>query len=321
MRSKKSWVVLSFVLLILCLVFLFLESNIKKTFQKTSSIDVVNTLNTLPKDDRESIDCFFRCLFRDSFPYVLFGNKPMAIELFLQINPYHASTYSLADFMDLSIGIASPEQIKLFRGWEVWKKYQHLFPSSDFLLFENQGSEYVTIVMINKNSFLNVVEENIVYFREVLGEKISPKILLNNCQREKDIFRDVLNSHEGLLGILLGYGSHNSKLFSRRGQIRNFLDSRKASLIKRSPLTSKECSKLEAEYHHINERLGSFNESQVMDFNPLLLMLPSFVADNSHPETQQLRVEYMKQYRNIINRYRDGDFLEITLNQFVNKNY
>jgi hypothetical protein len=53
--------------------------------------------------------------------------------------------------------------------------------------------------------------------------------------------------------------------------------------------------------------------------NPLLLHLPGFCADPSAEETAQLKANYERQYRKIIQRYRTGDFLEVTLEQMAKK--
>jgi hypothetical protein len=320
LEMKIYWFKLSYFLLVFGVACLFFISNFKTPFRNSSSVDVVKVLNSLPESDRKSLEGFFRCLYRDAFPYVLFGNKPMAIFLFLKIEPYHPPIYPIDDFLKFSVGLVDPERVKAYRGWETWKKYKHLFPSSNFVLLENQDSEYITVVMINKKSFLKKIEENIDDFREVLGAQITPEKILKNCLETNDVFKDALNGNEGLFGMLLGFGRHNSRLFLRRNQIEKIIKSQKLLSTKQPLPPSNGFSTIEEEYQHINERLTFFHNAPIIDFNPLLITLPRFAADHDHPETQQLEIEYMKQYKDITKRYKKGDFLEITLEQLTRNN-
>jgi hypothetical protein len=233
----------------------------------------------------------------------------MSISMFLKMEPYHPQTYQLHNFVDDSLGRVSPDNLTKSKGWETWKKYKHLFPSSNFVLLENCGREHVTIFMINKRAFLKAVEDNIGDFRDILGADETSQTILDRCLKSKCIFNDALKGHHGLAGILLGYGRHNSFLFSRREQI-----SRGSEL--QMPLSpSPGFSTIDEEHRYINERLTRFDELGILDFNSLLITLPMLAADHDHPETQQLKVKYTQQYKDIIARYKKGDFLEITLSQ------
>ena len=50
------------------------------------------------------------------------------------------------------------------RGWEVWKKNEHLFPSTNYILLENRGpshTNWVRIILINKQAFLKVIKDTL----------------------------------------------------------------------------------------------------------------------------------------------------------------
>jgi hypothetical protein len=66
----------------------------------------------------------------------------------------------------------------------------------------------------------------------------------------------------------------------------------------------------------LDDKLQIFDERGILDFNPLLLRLPCFVADPATAETKELKKDYQLQYRDIIHRYENQDFLEVTLKQF-----
>ena len=195
----------------------------------------------------------------------------------------------------------------VFKGWETWKKYQHLFPSSRFVFLENREDNRIHIHLINKEAFLKKVEEHIDYFAEVLGPDATPQKVLNDCLKANDLVEEALKGNCGLQGVLFGFGKHNSQLFWKRNQLEAAKESRKKLLLK--------VSSVEEEYESINSRLSSFDDSKADDFNPLRLGLVQCVADCEHPETQELKIEYRKQCKEIISKYKGKDFLEVTLMQ------
>ncbi len=308
MRINKLFVALSLLLLAIALFFgiLFVRS-----FHK--SVDVKKVLNTLPKEDRESLEWLFRHFWVSS--YVLFGNKPIAIHCMARVEPYDPQIFNVYTFMD-SITRCHMGNLVDIKGWEAWKKYKYLFPSSNFIILENCEPDLTTIFFINKRAFLKTVEENIDYFREALGAKITPQSIFDNCLKSNDIRKGLLKNHDGLFGILLGFGRHNAHSVWRRVQIGGMNKSKEFSLMKKTLIPSPGFSTIYEEYDTFNSRVTAFDDLEADDFNPLTLRLPCFAADHGHPETQQLKIDYTKQYKNIVQKYKNGDFLEVTLRQF-----
>jgi hypothetical protein len=282
------------------------------------SIDVPAILKNLSEEDRESLEWLFLGLHQATCSYVLFGDKPMSICSFLSSEPCYSYNDQFYDFIDFSINKLRLPHLRMTKEWELWEKYKASFPSSNFILLKNDDSGEITLVMINKSAFLKTVQENIDAFKVVLGDEINPDIFLDLCIKSKNIFRDVLKYHDELLGILLGYGKHNAFLFSRRHQIAGIRKSQMLSLSQKPPVPSKGFATLEEEYHEIDSRLSFFNDDDIKDLNFLLMGLPMFVADENHPETQELKKKYKNQYKTIVSQYKSGNFLEVTLNQFVN---
>lgn len=237
----------------------------------------------------------------------------MALRCVMDIEPYSPQISDTCEFME-SITLLHLSCLVESKGLGAWKKYKHLFPSSNFIVLENIEPDPTTIYLINKRVFLQKVEENIDYFKDVLGTNTTPQKVLDDCIKSDDLIKDALKGHDGLLGILLGFGRHNAQLYWRREQIGS-LD---GLLTKKSLIPSPGFSTIDEERNHINSRLGSFNDREIDDFNPHLLGLPGFVADPKHPETQQLKTDYLKQYKKIVKAYKNGDYLEVTLKQFCN---
>lgn len=287
--------------------FLFLTFVVGSTiFLKFSSPSVPKRISALPEDEKETLDGFFHYLFQDSFSYVLFGTKPMAVCTFLEIKPNNLPFNQIDDFIDFSFTKFYSSNLLGIKGWETWEKHAHLFPSSNYILLENHDGKKITIIMINKKSFLKSINENINEFQEVLGGNITAEMVLSNCLNSNNLFRDALKENDKLFGILLGYGKHNSQLFDRRNQIERH----------HSMCPSIGFSSLDEENHYLNTTLTFFDDFEVCDFNPLFISLPEFVADHDHPETKDLKNQYTKQYKETIKKYKNGNFLEVTLRQF-----
>jgi len=268
-------------------------------FFKPNSSDVAKILNSLSKEDKESLTWLFRGF--SSSHYVLFGNKPMAFhgikqgDYSLNSNPYR--------FID-SITTLHISSLKEVNGLKCWEKNKHLFPSSNFALLKNTTPENTTIFLINKPLFLQRVEENIDCFKEVIGASVTPKRIFEDCLEAKDLIKDVLKDNDELLGILLGFGRHNAHLFWRKTQLEKRLKS------------NAESAEFQEEYNKIDLQLKSFTDWNSDDFNSHLIGLPGFRADLEHAETKQLKAEYTKQYKKIVKLNDRKDFLEVILAQF-----
>jgi len=308
MRLNKFHAILSCVLLPLALSF---GIDFAKSFHK--SVDVAKILRTLPKEDQESLEWWFRHFWESS--YVIFGNKPMAFHGVNRVEPYNSQILQVYGFMD-SICKLHLENFAQIKGIEAWEKHKHLFPSSRFIILANYSPNDVTIFFINKHAFLTQIEENIDYFRKVLGSNTTPQQVLNDCLKSNDLYKDVLKNHDGLIGILLGFGRHNATLFSRRNQIEYANEPKEFSLTKKPLIPSDGFSTIDEELNDIHSRLESFNDIEANDFNHLALLLPGFVADHTSPETKKLKTEYTEQYKKILKNHKNKDFLEITLKQF-----
>ncbi len=263
-----------------------------------SSQHITQILHTLTQEERSSLEWFFRCFAQDS-SYVLFGTKPMAFCHIRKIDACNLPVSNVYNFMD---SISQFHLCNLLKkdGWETWGKYQHLFPSSNYIFVENNDPKSTTIFLINKREFLKKITENIAIFRDTLGTQVTPQKILTECLQSNNIIKEVLKNNDALLGILLGFGTHNAQLFWRMQQLEEA----------RTPET-------EEEYKNLQSRLAAFSDHHTSGFNFLLLPLPGFSADLECLETKQLKSAYTRQHKNIIQKYRNQDFLEVTLEQIV----
>jgi len=277
-----------------CFFALFFLVIISISIGNDEQVIVSSRTEIIPKKERDYLEFFFRYAF-STYPlgYVLFGDKPMAYASFTKtecLSDYQKQRNPLLLFAHVNL-----VHNKFRKGFEVWKKYQHLFPSKNHLLFELKDSrlkDECCIFLINKKAFLAAVQKNLKDFKTILGDDLTPHLLLEKIQSTKDVFKCLKESNL-LMGILFGYGRHNAELFQKR-----------YDFIKRYPNKRKECP--------YNLKLTSLSETSP---NPLMMDLPRFAADLNHPETKQLLQKYRSQRREILKRYQSGDFLEVTLQQ------
>lgn len=284
-------------------------------------------LHKMSDDDRKCLDLFFRsCFSSDPVAYTLFGDKPISITGYYVPRKKMNHTNEVLDSL---LSRCDPDQLKnlcnlhnmrQYQGWLVWKKYRHLFPIKNYAVIESKNlvdNDYMLILFINKKAFLETVSTYLNDFKNVLGNKITPELLLEQVLKSDNVFGDILKNHQGLIGTLFGYGRHNAWLFHHREEIL-FAYGRKSPLFNKRSYVLKKLPKSSSqdEWDILNNTLQPFDDREI-PFNSLCMSLPQFVADHSSKETQQLKRKYEKQYRQIVHHYQKGDFLKLTLEKLT----
>lgn len=264
------------------------------SFLKKSSLrkDIVSiALEKMTSDEKWLLDFFFRNhLLRDSGAFVLKGCKPVGLSDFLGPK-YYLPTIHWRGY----------RRSTLFkRGYEIWKKYQHMFPSIHYCICyceDDDDDQGFDVYLINRKNFLNIVSENIEEFKSALGSTITPETLLEKMIYEEKPLTEILHGNAKLLGIILGYGKHNSQLFHRREMLKKGFIPKKLDLVKQ-------------EIAVINKKLQFHNYQR----NHLIFAaLPTFVFDPMHRETQELHGKYKQERKEFTILYKNGNFLETTL--------
>ncbi len=228
----------------------------KSNFLEKENIQLI--LENLSGEDRESLDKFFRNLIVfDSIGYVIFGYKPMV--------------WGNLSAKKTCINLRSTEIIFYDRSWNdylVWKKYQHLFQMKNYI-FRVYNSPYIDdnrdFLFINKKKCIETVQDNLNLFKKKLGNSITAEYILQQLETKEDIIDEVFHGNEDLLGLLLGFGKHNSQTYQNRLELENQY---------RPPFDiDKIC----------NIKLTGFpsNDEEKQPFN--FISLPYFVEDKDHP--------------------------------------
>ena len=267
------------------------------TSASISKSEIAEKIQAIPLEDHEKIEKFFRkLLFHHPFAYTLFGDKPVSIECFnldKEQKPQLVGTSS--------------------EGYETWKKYIHLFPSSNylFLFYENINEKFCEITLINKNAFRQIVDKYREKFAEVFGSKVTSQKLLTFLMEKQSLWNTPMKNRDDLIGILLGFEKFNAELFQRREEI--WIRKGKAGITKRRTKPSPGYASVEEEFEAIQSSVQSFDKEEKPSIH--YMRLPYFMAVPDHQETIQLSRKYSEQRKRITQRYAKGDVLEITFQQ------
>jgi hypothetical protein len=168
---------------------------------------VKKQLASLPEQDREDLRNFFEELvIRYPFGYTIFGEKPISF-----------ATYKVSNLHKKM----SMHTIHLIDGKKLWKKYSCLFPSHGFVFkFEySLEDDCHRIYLINRKAVQEIVQQELDLFQQVLGTTVTPERLLFKIECPETTIQDVLQGHEGLFGILLGFGRESSLAFHQKGEV------------------------------------------------------------------------------------------------------
>ncbi len=303
MAIRFRWVLVVTFLFAIGFLLFFLPFDKERTLRKK--------LRQIPLEDQWVIEAFFRSfLLKNGGAYTLFGDKPVTYDAYFDF-PIDAPSASF------STSPASrriwQENHEIQQGWKTWEKYQHLFPSGRFLLKARHLNEHwVEILLINKQNFIQKVEEHNDDFQSIIGNTETGSRLLTTYENGNVALFDLLKKHHGLFGILLGFGKKNAWLYQQRERV--LIDFHRFTL-KVNPLPSQEFGTITEEREFYQNTLSRvFNENCRACHK--FLHLPHFAADLNSAETRQLQEHYLQERRAVQEMYSHGNFLEITLKQF-----
>ena len=285
-RLKRRWGIF-----FLCIVSI---GGVSFCLKKASYTDpVCRVLRSIPIEERCFLDYFFRTLLlTDSGIFVLNGSKPAGRFYFFG-TCYYQSTIHWRGFYRSTL---------FKKGFEVWKKYEHLFPSKKYCLsFSEDEEKGIRVLLLNKPQLSEVIANNIEDFKRVLGSNINLELLLAMMANEPERFWGILDQHDALEGIVLGYGRHNSWLFHQKEVFANAMPPLKGEILEKHLL-------------QFNQKLQPTPyKRSALHFSSM----PFFMCDPAHPETHELWQKYKQQRKECASLFRGGNFLEIVLKKFV----
>ena len=289
-----------FLLVSVSVVFLQLYENSKVRLQIPGSTGE-NFSILMPRKDRRNLEQLFYAMIREDAGYTLFGAKPM--HMFGFYTPLSTCKWSV--FLD-SI---SPRNLRIYRGWKSWQNYQHLLKNSEFIFFAEKNPFFedsyeknpaVSAFLINKKAADEAIQAHLADFQTVLNRKNLNFEQLILEAKNQSFFNDVLKGHQGLIGILFGYGRENAWLFEERSHGKS---------VPMQHIWNSEVDEFYQQRPYLAWKyLGiCTNElSKVVGY-------PCFMANPDSLESKQLRQKFMQTREQIIDYYRGKDLLEATL--------
>lgn len=165
------------------------------------------------------LDQFFKMTFSSQeYGYVLEGSKPISIRNFLSLDSFPISNDLKYEEKQFNNTILVRKAIPL------WKKF--CSQQKNFVLkviaSNDRGSPFLStleIAFINTSKLQEVIEKNIDLFRYILGPTNTIQDIVDTIVNSNQSLFKILNDNLTLMGIVLGFGTHNSLVGGRQETI------------------------------------------------------------------------------------------------------
>lgn len=173
------------------------------------------------EEDYTILNQFFKmtCL-SEEYGYVLEGSKPISIRNFLSLDSFPISKDVKREEAEFKKSILVHQAIPL------WNKY--CSQQKDFVLkvvaLDNQKPYFLSsleVAFINTAKLQHVIEKNIDLFQYILGSTNTVQDIMSAITTNNLPLLNILNNDLTLVGIVLGFGSHNSIVGGRHESICN----------------------------------------------------------------------------------------------------
>lgn len=264
-------------------------------------LQVVSKKSAISQQEKIILENFFRKLIHEcDFGYTLYGDKAVSLTAYFDPVPRENVFFMRGNEI-------------LKKGWQVFKKHRGHFSLKKYIILEHRDIRHnlIFITLINKKAFLKTIEEHLDLFQQILGKNLTPEILLQKLEEPKAVLLDLINHHEGLYGILLGYGRTNALLFHRRHELNIYAEQPTFSLSTAIP--SKGFASLADEIAFLTNNMNPVEKQRSILYS---IALPQFMGIRENNETKSLMQKYRKIRSHINNYYLKHDFLDLTVKQF-----
>lgn len=233
---------------------------------------------------------FEELLLEHGGAFTLFGTKPITVE-----DLYDASDGATDKIVQYLAQHPEIEVIYVDRNLdEGWREFNKLYSQvffENYVLTEIECDGSRLLVFVNVSEAIAVLNKYQKYFTSIIGREFNSEELIQDLREKKcDDWKKIISNSKAL-GILAGYGYLNSHLFSEiRNFGHNFLPSES-----NDPRNDAECV--------LNKRPFRI---------PIFVML-------DEKESSFLVSEYKKQRKDIMEIYKEQDFLKTTLHELQKK--
>jgi hypothetical protein len=267
----------------------------------------------MPRKDKKRLEFFFReVCFVGVWSYTLLGSKPMSFDQYEKpmniIREKISLPYLKAMLFDCFCSpnlykicyLLNPKHLKMKLGWNALNKYVSYFPHSRFVLYTDENGSTVCLTLVDRLKLTKIVEQNLEDFQAVLHSlAMQPDALIDH--EKLDGFSMLCCAHDDLIGMLLGFGKQNARLFCKY----------KDTCLEERPLISAWIDEESMHLEKLSQKDLTFEPWDVSD-----LFYPRFVCDPQSEETKQLKQTYRAEREKIIQYYAGKDIVEATLSLF-----
>lgn len=285
-RIKKKY----FVSALFLLIFGWQYSQMRETsLQFLDREGTVHTFTLPAKDKKRLFDLMQELFAHDNFAYTLLGSKPLSWATYRQSWPF-------VDWGTFRDSLNKYHRV-LRSGWKTWEKYRHLFPAENFWADHSKSDpEWISILLVNEEQFNTVVINNKKDFQDVLRREMVDGFQMLKEAKNRSLMNDILEGHQALLGIVLGYGRDNSWKFLKGCE-------------KREPIGWV----WDEKGYPTCTSMQLSPEISLTEWYLTLYSCPSFAGDPNSEESLALKKDYLLTKQKVLNYYKGKDFLEATL--------
>ncbi len=154
--------------------------------------------------DYAILERFFKfALFSQEYGYVLEGTKPISVRNFAALDRFPTHKFPEIAEEEFNHSLLVREA---FPVWERLCSHQNKFVLKRVTLTDG-GLE---TSFINVAKLEEVIEKNITLFKYILGPMVTAVKMKDEIVKSDRPLTDILQNNLTLMGIVLGYGSHNS---------------------------------------------------------------------------------------------------------------
>lgn len=238
------------------------------------ALQEIKNSKCLKKTEQQSLTFFIdHLIYETFFGYVLVGGKALSFDNI----PLHKAciTKWWREYSSLEKIL---EQYRNDLGREIFSKLDFSWGDNFFYFEEEENGEETVLYLINKEVFKDTVEKNIQAFRSSFCLNLNPSDILDSYIKDKEFRRKILKDPY-LLGILLGYGERNARLYKSMRSINK------------------------THYLKLNEkrkRIASLNIRPCVNFDRVLgpvyppFGFPGFVGNPDDNETKKIITNFMR---------------------------
>lgn len=251
--------------------------------KKVNSVNVQQQIHKMSFQEKEYLTNFFKyTFFLSGFGYTIYGDKPMSFETINIIE--EPKKIDDIDYMDIHHIF---DRYRLKEGWAAWNKHFKSYPLKGFTIISYTfpfDSNYIEVTIINHSRFIKAVTDYLDDFQKVLGKNLTPQQILEGYIKGEGFIFTTTRHHDGLFGILLGFGRENSWEY----------------MLQKGGKKMKGCFQDYPEPRDVTH-----------------ILPPSFCILENTQETKNLRESYENQKKKIDAIFQRNDFLEQVLNHLI----